>query len=865
MIEFSTIGTTADQLKTYVTNYYNTNGLTFLLLVGDGQHIPSVTAGVAGDSDPAYGYILGNDAYSEIFVGRFSGETVADIETHVGKTIIYERDLDTSATWLEYGVGIASDEGAGVGDEGESDAEHIGNIRSDLLNYGYQAIDQIYDPGATAAQFAAALNAGRGIINYCGHGGDFEFVTTGFNVNDAINLINYNMLPFIFDVACVNGNFHGQTCIAEAMVRANNGGKYTGAVGIHASTINQSWAPPMDGEDEMDSILVESYINNIKRTYGGICVSGCMHMNDAYSTGGPDMTDTWTIFGDPSLNIRTKTPQAMLVSHNPTIAIGESQFSVNCNAEDALVALTIEGEIVGTGYISGGITTITLNPQPSTVGTMVVTVTGYNQVTYIGEVLIIVPSGPFVIYDYHAINDSLANNNGSPEYGENILLDLALHNVGVDIASGVTATLSCSDSYISITDNFESYGTINADASLLKNNAFGIIIADNVPDQHTALFNLTVTDSTNIWNSGFSVICNAPLLTIDYLSIDDSGGNGDGALDPGETALLNLNVANNGHAATVVSTCYFSSVSPYVTINNNIIATGIIAQGGSVPVTFSITIDSLTPTGTSVVFVCSDTAGTYFASLTFGESVGLLIEDWESNSFFFFFWENGGNAPWTITSGSPYEGSFAARSGVIGDEQRSELLLTLDVLTNDTISFFKKTSCEFGSQYGEEWDYLEFLIDGSRVGYWDGIGVWTEEHFPVTAGEHTFTWAYVKDVYWTEGEDCAWIDYIVLPAFDNPTAIKFVETRVESACMEVFPNPSSGLTAVKFSIKNNSPVEISIINLLSNEVMSLYKTKNSNERNYTIYFDSRRLLEGIYLCRMQTQQGVVFKKIIIIK
>ncbi|MBU0764801.1 MAG: gingipain R, partial [Bacteroidetes bacterium] len=443
LVEFSTIGTTAAELKTYVENYYNTNGLTFLLLVGDGEDIPSITSGVAGDSDVAYGYLLGSDAYPELIVGRFSANNVAHVETQVGKTIFYEKDMETDADWLEYGTGIASDEGgSGQGDDGESDAAHIGNIRTDLLSYGYVSVDEIYDPGATDAQLATAVNAGRGIINYCGHGGDFSFVTTGFDVTDVNNLNNENMLPFIFDVACVNGNFHGQTCFAEAWLRANSGGKYIGAIAMIGSTINQSWDPPMDGQDEMNDILMESYTDNIKRSFGGLVVNGCGHMNDEYGSGGADMTDTWTTFGDPSIMVRTKTPQAMTVAHNSTISIGETQFTVNCSAEDALVALTIDGEIIGTGYISGGSVTIDLDPAPSNVGTMLVTVTGYNQVTYQGDVLIIVPSGPYVIHYGYSVNDAAGNNNGLPDYNETIAINHTLKNVGVAQATGITATLS---------------------------------------------------------------------------------------------------------------------------------------------------------------------------------------------------------------------------------------------------------------------------------------------------------------------------------------------------------------------------------------------------------------------------------------
>ncbi|MCI0470399.1 MAG: C25 family cysteine peptidase, partial [Candidatus Aminicenantes bacterium] len=53
LVDYTTIGSAA-ALKTYVANYYNTNGLTFLLLVGDHAQVP-VSSTTAGDSDNNYG------------------------------------------------------------------------------------------------------------------------------------------------------------------------------------------------------------------------------------------------------------------------------------------------------------------------------------------------------------------------------------------------------------------------------------------------------------------------------------------------------------------------------------------------------------------------------------------------------------------------------------------------------------------------------------------------------------------------------------------------------------------------------------------------------------------------------------------
>ncbi len=392
LVKYSDVGNSANAIKNYVTDYYNKKGLTFLLLVGDAQQIPSLSK--SGDSDAAYGHIKGNDSYAEVLVGRFSAENAAQVKTQVERSIYYERDITDADTWLSKGMGIASAEGGPTsGDDGESDKQHMDNIRKDLINFGYSPVDQVYDPGASASTVTTNLNSGRGVINYVGHGSSTAFVTSGFDIADVNNLKNENKLPFIFDVACVNGNFHGRTCFAESWLRATNNGKPTGAVAIIASTINQSWAPPMDAQDEMNDLLVHSVNNNTKRTFGGVTVNGIMHMIDKYGSQGSKMSDTWTIFGDPSLILRNQAPKKMEVSYDKNISSNAKSMTVSCNSEGAHVCISKKSEIISKATVKQGKATLTLNAL--TKGEkLTITIVGQDKVTHIGEITVDGSVGP---------------------------------------------------------------------------------------------------------------------------------------------------------------------------------------------------------------------------------------------------------------------------------------------------------------------------------------------------------------------------------------------------------------------------------------------------------------------------------------
>ncbi|MBE6035983.1 MAG: hypothetical protein E7222_14995 [Clostridiales bacterium] len=284
-----------NEIKKYIKNYYNQHpNLVYVLLVGDYQQIssPKYSSGV---SDPEYTKVAGNDDYPDIFVGRFSAESVADVETQVQRTIDFEKNGGNTADWYKTGVGIASDEGSN-----ESDAEHMDNICSRLSDAGYTRLDKIYDPNATASQVTKSLNQGRGIINYCGHGAQTYWVTTRFSNSDVAALQNQGKLPFIISVSCVSGKFQSGTCFAEAWLRSkDSSGNPVGAVGTYMSTVNQPWRPPMVGQDS----IIDQLCNKTRTSFGGLCYTGASKMLDNGTSSDIETFNTWTVFGDPSLQV----------------------------------------------------------------------------------------------------------------------------------------------------------------------------------------------------------------------------------------------------------------------------------------------------------------------------------------------------------------------------------------------------------------------------------------------------------------------------------------------------------------------------------------------------------------------------------
>ena len=227
VVGVSTIGNDATSIRNYIKNVYASRDLAFVLLVGDAAQVATtirVVGSENGACDACYGKVAGSDGYPDVLVGRFSAATAADVDTQVDRTLAYETLPAATQAWFKRAVGIASAEGDGIGDENQSDQQHMDQIRGWLLGDGYTLVDRIYDPGATDTQVTSALNAGRGVVNYTGHGWSAGWGTTGFDDADVNALANGGMLPFVVSVACNNGEFHHYAaCFGEAWLRAQQG------------------------------------------------------------------------------------------------------------------------------------------------------------------------------------------------------------------------------------------------------------------------------------------------------------------------------------------------------------------------------------------------------------------------------------------------------------------------------------------------------------------------------------------------------------------------------------------------------------------------------------------------------------------
>ncbi len=634
---------TNTNVEELVQNSYDANNnILYVVLVGDWEDIKCGTINSGSPIDPQLGCVAGDDNFADIFTGRISANSAEEVTIQAAKFINYEKSPDMTGDWYKAVTGIASNQGENAGDDNEIDYEHNQNIWVNKLNtFTFDNYNPIYEPTATIQQINDAILGGTSLINYTGHGWEEGWSTTEFSVNEIHDLTNDNKLPWIISVACLNGVYNGATCFAEEWLRKENGG----AVMFLGATISQPWAPPMRGQDYIMDILSGGYnyddhpgqngINTFEQrtTVGSIIYNSFSLMLTEAPETDLETVQTWVLFGDPALQPRTDLPATINLS-NTTALYGipfETVISdANGPVPGAMVCISAGDEYFSGITDASGTVSIEQNLPP---GTAKLVVTGFNLETIYQDIAVVSPDVPWVTLDSFSIDDGGQNNQA--DYHESLLIDLSAKNVGVAATTNVTATLTSSDPFITIENDSHNYGDFEPGQIIEGPGAFSIQIAQNVPDNHLAVFSVAFTDGTDTWTSSFSVTLHAPTLSAGNFSTAETSGNENGHPDAGESAVLTIQVTNSGSstAHNIIGT--LSSESPYITISSNAANYGDITGSNSGNQDFSFEISSETPEGTFVTFNFEITADDgYTASGTYEIVIGkipVLVLDLDNN------------------------------------------------------------------------------------------------------------------------------------------------------------------------------------------------------------------------------------------
>lgn len=673
---FDVISNNRTAVKNYMDSLYTnmTPAPSMALIVGDAQQLDP-WAGTAGSHvTDLYFFEFTGDIFPEMWYGRFSAQNPAQLQPQIDKTLEYEQYLMPDPSYLAEVTLVAGVDGSWAITHGNGQINYG-------TNYYFNAAHGI-DPhvwlypasaGSVAGDIIQTVSDGVALYNYTAHCSHSGHADPSFTTSDIPGLTNYNKYLLGIGNCCLPNTFDESTpCFGEAFLQvADKGGiGYVGAtnstywdedywwgVGYGAvvgdgPTYEQTGPGAFDGmfhdHGEPESAW---YVVN-----GAISPAGNYAVTEAGASREEYYWEAYHLMGDPSVMTYLGVPAVNNVYHDATLLMTATSITVQADPA-SYVGVTFGGQLMGAGYVdASGSVTFPLEAFGAP-GEAEIVITGQFKQPYIGTIQVITPSGPYVIHDYANYSEVTGNGNGVVDAGEELSISLGLVNVGPDDALNVEAYITTTDTYVTILDDTETYGTILADNGTgYVADGFSFSISSDAPDGHRVTFDLEVAgENRESWFGQFNVTVHAPDLEVLNVVIDDdAGGDGNGILDPGETALLTVTLRNNGTGEAFSVDASVSETDQYVSFGNAYAYYGDMdSLGGTannVGSEFVLTADENCPLGYAVpIAVAASGANGYGANLAFNITVGDRVVFFYDDFAYDQGWTGlGGSAEWEI-------------------------------------------------------------------------------------------------------------------------------------------------------------------------------------------------------------------------
>lgn len=790
------VGTTTSSIQAYLQSQY-TNATTanpaptFVLFVGDVAQIPVFNGTAYADphvTDLYYCTWTSSDNVPDCYYGRFSAQNVEQLIPQIQKTLMYEQYTFADPSFLDRAVmvagvdrGYSSDNGYRYGDPAMDYAitNYINGAHGFSNVYYFKNNTSIVPAGTTnvtvsgngssnVATIRNLYNQGAGFINYSAHGSSSGWANPSFSSSDVANMTNSQKFGIMIGNCCQTSMFGEDECFAEALLRKGN---YCGAIGYIGGSESTYW-----GEDFYWAVGVRSsigptmsmayYANNLGvydrafHTHGEsfsnwITNQGSIiyYGNMAVQASGSDKTlyywEIYHLMGDPSVMNYLTQASVMTVTAPSAISYGTSSLTVIA-APYAYVALTdtTTHTVVAAAWANAsGQATLQLSTTLP-IGGYEIAASAPQYRTAFRSLTIVNPNAPFASVSSITPEASLIA-------GDTVMLSLVVNNAGYVEAQNVTVHLEPSSPMLTLLTDSLNLGDIAANGQLTVDDLVYAVVNPDAIDG--TVINIVATVS---WTG-----CTTPVVTILPLTLvapvavlELSTPNL--SMMPGTSTNVTATVRNNGHAMLQSMRLTASSPASLLTVTPASTATVNLAPGDSLTTVFTIAVDNQMPTSFEIPISLQITS----PSVNFTDTLPVFIGESNIESFENNFSFNGwtqSSSPWIVTSDTYHTGSHAIRSAQnLSDYYgESETSITCTYTRADSIAFYYKVSSE------SNYDKFHFYIDNTDMITDNNSGEvdWTRAAFPISAGTHTFKFAYKKDSSQQRGSDCAWVDDVTMP------------------------------------------------------------------------------------------------------
>ncbi len=890
-----------EQIRNYIIQEYKKHGIEYVLLAGDTEIIPyrgffcqvqsssiikdnnipsdlyysSLDGNWNTNHDEKWGEIGEDDLFPEVSVARMPFSTEEDMENMINKIIKYqeqpvidelnkpllagEKLHDDPLTWGSDYLDLLID-------------EHSDNGYTTMGIPEDQPMKKLYTRNAPLMPWGAddiirEINNGHPAVYHAGHS------NTNYNMflqNEDITDDNFNMAngvdhsySIVYTHGCICGDFTANDCIAEEMLKIKNfATAFVGNSRYGWFNEGQTEGPSLHINREFMNAIYAEHRNNIGEAHkiSKIKTAEWVNAPNQHEEGAL----RWCMYdcnalSDPMLAIWTDKPFALNITHKAKIPLDQATYSVEVKSnekpmQDVFCNLIQGNEIIGSAKTdANGMAQISVNQQIIQPGEATLAVSGYNCKTQTFPIVIEDTQNPFIMISEYSLTD---DNNNLPEINETINLNITFKNAGYKDAENCQSTLTSNDEYIIVENASHDLGKIPANQSTTIDNVLSFKTKQYIPDQHESLLIVKTTCDQKSWSKDLYINLNAPLIKLSLLDLHESVQTQDPMFLYNKTWEITFRVQNQGHSKTPEATANLSIEDQNIEIETASVQVAPIKAGEHHDVKFKLTAKNELAEDYKLELLLNLDAGKYSKKLKLVINTQKGIEDFETKDFTQFNWYFSGDTAWTICEDDKHSGNFCASSGKIANQESSSLEIKLNVVKNDSISFFRKVSSEGGG------DFFNFYIDNKLLSHASGEEMeWVYEKHPVTIGTHVFKWEYKKDFISTAFYDRVLIDDISLPLsgadIDLPTAVK----KIDALNVACYPNPFSDFTVINYTLNSKSNVVFELFTINGRRVAKMQLSQNVG--NNSVRLDNLDYLKsGIYIWKLSTDKAVKTGKIV---
>ena len=439
-------------IKDEIQSVYDTwtsPSLTAVILVGDLVDVPTFDGETSNHTaDVYYGCLSGDDHFPDVWLGRLSVTDAQEAETVAERILHYEKAEFTNTDWIKNASFIATDD---IGHYQVAEASHNYCIAAFMDPAGFVS-DRLYAVSnhADTEDVRIALNEGRSIVTYSGHGSVTGWMGPSFEGTDVEALSLGERNPVVLSFACVTAAINVSKCYGETWLREK-------AVSFWGASDSSYW----NEDDILQKTAFEMIFEEERPALGEMAVEALASVNDYYGGEGRShyYYEVYHLLGDPTIRPWTAVPGDIDVEQTGIIAVGAETYTLSVSdgfnpIAGALVSLVKEDEgIQATAWTdSSGMAEILISPAPAFEGEMGIVITKHNFRPYEGACQVLDPVAPYLVSQGVLIDDSAGNGDGVPNPGEEVVMAITVENLGHDDAVDCTATITTSNDGITIVD-----------------------------------------------------------------------------------------------------------------------------------------------------------------------------------------------------------------------------------------------------------------------------------------------------------------------------------------------------------------------------------------------------------------------------